>query len=144
MPNSLLKISAAVALAASTAQAQDVLTYLVEGTVEDAAFLLESAIVGEGLVIDFTSHVGEMLDRTGADMGADGSPVGAAQSFVFCSAAVSREVMEADPLNVAYCPYSVFAAEVNGRTVVGHRVYPGDSMAPVNELLARIVAAATE
>ena len=133
-----------LAFAASAAWAEEIRTYPVEGGVEDAAFLLESAIVGEGLVIDFTSHVGEMLARTGADMGAGGSPVGAAQSFVFCSATVSREVMEADPANVAFCPYSVFAAEIDGRTVVGHRIYPGDSMAPVNELLARIVAAATE
>ena len=139
-----LAICAVLSLAASAAGAQEVLTYPVDGTVEDAAFLLESAIVGEGLVIDFTSHVGEMLARTGADMGAGGSPVGAAQAFVFCSATVSREVMEADPANVAFCPYSVFAAEIDGRTVVGYRIYPGDSMAPVNELLARIVAAATE
>ena len=144
MPNPLLTVSAAVALAASAAQAQDVLTYPVDGTVEDAAFLLESAIVGEGLVIDFTSHVGDMLARTGADLGTGDSPVGDAQAFLFCSAAVSRAVTEADPLNVAYCPYSVFAAEVDGQTVIGHRIYPGDSMAPVNELLARIVAAATE
>ena len=131
-------------LAAPAAWSEEIRTYPVEGDVADAAFLLESAIVGEGLVIDFTSHVGEMLARTGADMGAGGSPVGEAQAFVFCSATVSREVMEADPLNVAFCPYSVFAAEIDGRTVVGHRIYPGDSMAPVNELLARIVAAATE
>ena len=133
-----------LALAAPAAWGEEIRTYPVEGDVADAAFLLESAIVGEGLVIDFTSHVGEMLARTGADMGAGGSPVGEAQAFVFCSATVSREVMEADPLNVAFCPYSVFAAEIDGRTVVGHRIYPGDSMAPVNELLARIVAAATE
>ena len=130
--------------AAGTASADDVTLHPFDGTVEDAAFLLESAIVGEGLVVEFTSHVGEMLERTGTDLGAGPSPVGDAQILLFCSATVSRQAMEADPVNVAHCPYSVFAAVIDGETVIGHRSFAEVSMAPVNELLARIVAAATE
>ena len=136
-------ISAAL-LAAAPSRAEDVALTPFDGTVEDAAFLLESAIIGEGLVVEFTSHVGEMLERTGADLGAGPSPVGDAQILLFCSATVSRAAMEADPTNVANCPYAVFAAVIDGETVVGHRSFPEASMAPVNELLSRIVAAAVE
>lgn len=135
----------ALGLGAGVATAQEAATVPFEGDVEDAAFAVETAIVNQGLVIDFVSHVGEMLDRTGADLGLGPSPVGAdARIFVFCSAAVSREVMEADPMNVSHCPYGIFVAELDGQTVVGRRVYAEDSMAPVNALLEGIIAEAAE
>ena len=140
----LLALWLAAMLPALPVAAEEVDLTPFDGSVEDAVFVLESAIVGEGLVVEFTSHVGEMLERTGADLGAGPSPVGDAQILLFCSATVSREVMEADPTNIANCPYSVFAAAIDGRTVIGHRTFSEASMAPVNELLARIVAAATE
>ncbi|CTQ51222.1 DUF302 domain-containing protein [Jannaschia donghaensis] len=135
----------AFALSGVAAQAQDAATVPFDGDVEDAAFAVETAIVNQGLVIDFVSHVGEMLTRTGADLGLGPSPVGeGAQIFVFCSAAVSREVMEANPMNVAHCPYGIFVAQIDGETLVGRRVYDDASMAPVNALLEGIIAEATE
>lgn len=60
-----------VALGATVAAAQDgTTTYPYDGSFEDAAFSVESAIVDQGLVIDYVSHVGEMLARTGADVAA--------------------------------------------------------------------------
>ncbi|UWQ22415.1 DUF302 domain-containing protein [Jannaschia sp. W003] len=136
---------AALALLAAPAAAQEMATAPFDGGVEDAAFAVESAIVNRGLVIDFTSHVGEMMARTGADLGLGPSPVGEeAKIFVFCSAQVSREVMEADPSNIVHCPYGIFVAELDGQTTVGRRVYADESMAPVNALLEGIVAEATE
>jgi len=45
---------------------------------------------------------------------ADPHPIGStrklytdAQAFVFCSAALSRRTMEADPANVSFCPYNM-------------------------------------
>ena len=43
-------------------------TYAFDGSFDDATFSLESAIVGRGLVIDWVSHSGEMLNRTAADV----------------------------------------------------------------------------
>ena len=135
----------ALVLATLPAAAQDVATAPFDGDVEDAAFAVEAAIVNRGLVVVYQSDVGEMLARTGADLGLGPSPVGDdARVFLFCSATVSRQVMEADPLNVANCPYAVFVAEIGGETLVGRRVYPQESMAPVNALLDGIVAEATE
>ena len=70
---------------------------------------LASAIANRGLVIDNTSHVGAMLDRTGKDLGKTKRIFGDDQGLVFsfCSAVVSRATMEADPFNIVFCPYAV-------------------------------------
>ena len=141
----LIRTMVAAMLLAAPGAAQQIAATPFDGEVEDAAFAVENAIVNQGLVIDFVSNVGEMMDRTGADLGLGPSPVGeSARVFLFCSATVSREVMEADPMNVANCPYGVFVAEIDGQPMIGHRVYDADTMGPVNALLDRIVAAATE
>ncbi len=117
-------------------------TYPFNGSFEDAAFAVENAIVGQGLVIDLVSHVGDMLNRTGADVGSDIKLFEAADIFLFCSAQVSREVMEADPMNVAHCPYGIFVAERDGEVMVGYRNYPEGEMQKVQSMLDAIVQAA--
>ncbi|MGC1495346.1 MAG: DUF302 domain-containing protein [Sulfitobacter sp.] len=114
-------------------------TYPYEGSFEDAAFSVESAIVGKGLVIDYVSHVGEMLNRTGGDVGSDVKIFEEADIFVFCSAVVSRKMMEADPMNIAHCPYGIFVADRDGSVVVGYRNYPEGPMQAVQSLLEEIV-----
>ena len=136
--------AAIAAAGAASAQSADTAAYTktVEGSFADIAFAVEQAIVSEGLVIDFTSHIGDMLERTREDVGSSTQLFTAADSFSFCSAQVSREVMEADVTNIQYCPYAVFLYETPdqpGKITVGHRVYPGETMAPVNTLLNRIV-----
>ena len=93
-------------------------TVAFDGSFEDAAFAVESAIVGQGLVIDYVSHVGEMLNRTGGDVGSSKSLFKAADVFVFCSAVISREVMEIDPMNIAHCPYGIFVAETDDGVMI--------------------------
>ncbi|MDJ1006241.1 MAG: DUF302 domain-containing protein [Paracoccaceae bacterium] len=114
-----------------------------DGSFEDAAFAVETAIVGQGLVVDYVSHVGEMLNRTGADVGSDVELFAEADIYVFCSAVVSRQVMEADPMNIAHCPYGIFVAETADGVIVGHRDFPDGPMQAVEDLLVGIVAEAT-
>lgn len=126
-------------LAASPALAADgVVTQTYDGSFEDATFSVESAILDRGLVVDHRSHVGEMLERTRAEVGGkmlfDNADV-----FLFCSATVSRQVMEADPANIAYCPYGVFVTDHDGRVEIGYREYPAGAMDAVEELLDGIV-----
>ncbi|MDT8327971.1 MAG: DUF302 domain-containing protein [Roseovarius sp.] len=136
--------AALFAMMAVPAMAQEVVTTPFNGSFEDATFAVENAIIGEGLVIDFTSHVGEMLNRTGADVGSDVKIFDAADIFLFCSAQVSREVMEADPMNIVHCPYSIFVADRGGEVVIGHRNYPQGEMQKVQVLLDGIVQSALE
>lgn len=115
--------------------------YQVESAFEDVAFALENAVIGRGLVVDHTSHVGEMLNRTAADVGAESDIYAQADVYLFCSAVVSRKMMEADPDNIAYCPYSVFLyelADAPGTVHVGYREMPEGPMQEVETLLDEI------
>jgi uncharacterized protein (DUF302 family) len=82
-------------------------TYSKRGKLEDVLEDAKLAIEGRGLVIDSHSFINRMLERTGKDVGSARKLYADAQAFVFCSAALSRRTMEADPANVALCPYSI-------------------------------------
>ena len=127
-----------LSLAAGPALAQGMTVYDVDGSFDDATFGVESAIVGRGLVVDWVSHVGEMLERTRADVGSKVVIFDNADIFMFCSASLSRKVMEADPANVAYCPYAVFVTDRDGTVQVGYRNQPEGPMQQVQALLDEI------
>lgn len=115
--------------------------YEADGDFDDATFSVESAITDRGLVIDFVSHVGDMLTRTGSDVGSQAAIFEKADIFLFCSAVVSRQVMEADPDNIAHCPYGVFVRQFpgsDGRVEIGFRNMPEGEMAVVQALLDEI------
>ena len=133
--------SAALLLVCSawSSQADDLVLHDYQGSWEDARFSVENAIVDQGLVIDYVSHVGEMLERTKEDVGSDVTLFDQADIFVFCSAKVSREVMEANPLNIAFCPYGIFVSEREGLVQIGYRSYPDGAMKKVQALLEEIV-----
>jgi uncharacterized protein (DUF302 family) len=138
MKNTIL--AGVLALVASPLMAADqAVTYPYDGSFDDAVFALENAIVGRGLVIDYVSHTGEMLARTAADVGSETKLFDAADVFLFCSAQVSREVMEADPMNIVHCPYNIFITDRDGEVSFGHRIYPEGEMQKVQTLLSEIV-----
>ncbi|APZ52331.1 DUF302 domain-containing protein [Salipiger abyssi] len=132
------KLLAMLALAAGPALAEEVVTYDTDQSFDDVTFGLESAIIDAGLVIDHVSHTGDMLERTRADVGSDVVIFDHADIYSFCSAQLSREVMEADPMNVMFCPYDIFvmvrhdAPEV---TTIGFRAYPEGEMQKIHDLL---------
>ena len=138
----LLGAAATVAIMAGAVQAQEAHSWTVEDDLENITFAVESAIMDAGLVIDHTSHTGEMLERTKEDVGATRTIFTAADIFSFCSAKVSRAVMEANPENVQFCPYTIFIyerPETPGQITVGFRDYPEGEMDMVEELLGGIV-----
>lgn len=138
-----LVTAAVLALTCASAQAgDDIITYPTESDYDGALFGVESAILDRGLVIDYVSHVGDMLARTGADVGSDVVLFDQAQVFLFCSAQLSRQVMEADPMNIGHCPYGVFVADRGGEVVIGHRSYPDGAMQQVETLLSEIATEA--
>ncbi len=103
---------------------EGVRAYQVSAEFEDVRFDLENAIVNRGLVIDYVSHIGDMLERTGQDVGSEKEVFSNAQAMLFCSADLSRKAMEADPANIAYCPYTLFVYETPGQpdmVTVGYR-----------------------
>ena len=116
-------IFALLAAGASLAIAADphpVVSYSKKAKFDEVRDDLKLAIESKGLVIDFHSFVGRMLERTGKDVGSAKKLYADAQAFVFCSAALSRKTMEADPANMSQCPYSiaVYATAADPGTVV--------------------------
>lgn len=98
---------AALCQAALAAGPPPVVTYSKVAKFEDVRDDLKSAIEAKGLVIDLHSFVNKMLERTGKDLGSTRKLYVDSQAFVFCSAALSRKTMEADPANAAMCPYAI-------------------------------------
>ena len=99
-------------------------TYSKSAKFEDVLEDLKLAIEGRGLVVDHQAFIGRMLERTGKDVGSARRLYADAQAFTFCSAALSRKTMEADPANVSLCPYgmTVYAtAQQPGTVHVSYR-----------------------
>jgi len=137
--------AAMISVLAGAVSAQDqAVTYPYDGSFDDATFAVENAIVGKGLVIDHVSHTGEMLARTARDVGSDVEIFRAADVFLFCSAVVSRKMMEADPMNIAHCPYSIFVTDIEGEVSVGYPTYPDGPMQEVQSLLDEITQSALD
>ncbi|BAQ70821.1 hypothetical protein NHU_03695 [Rhodovulum sulfidophilum] len=138
----LLTATTLAAFLAAGAVAAAPVTYTTSQSFEDVAFELENAITGRGLVIDHVSHPGEMLERTRADLGSDKTIFLNADIYSFCPAALSRKVMEIDPLNIRFCPYDIFVVQypkTPGKTTIGYSTYPEGPMKEVEELLDSIV-----
>jgi uncharacterized protein (DUF302 family) len=105
------------------------------------------AIENRGLVINFTSHIADMLDRTGADIGAAKKIFEQAEIIEFCSAGLSRKMMEADPHNIVLCPFAISVYTLPGDpggTWVAYRKPQGKSAAMVEGLLKEITAEARQ
>jgi len=103
-----------------TAQAVESYTVLfkAQGSYQDIRDNLQMAIEGKGLKITNTNHIADMLARTGKDIGETRKVYENAEQFEFCSATVSRRMMEADPHSIVMCPYSVVVYTLpNDKTV---------------------------
>lgn len=144
---------AIVSFSPLAAQASDAVTYSRTGaSYEDVRLDLESAIIAEGLKIDYTGNIAGMLDRTGKDVGSNAPVYLKAEFFTFCSAKLSRQMMEADPANMSNCPYVIFiyqrAATVKDVTVGYRKLKPEGrgkkALEEINAMLERIVKAATK
>jgi uncharacterized protein (DUF302 family) len=78
-----------------------------KGKFEDVRDDIVMAIQSRGMKINHINHISDMLNRTGEAVG-DTSPVfGMAEQIEFCKADLSRDMMQADPTNIVFCPYSI-------------------------------------
>jgi uncharacterized protein (DUF302 family) len=147
---------ALIALAAPECglRAEEIRTYAKAAAYEDVKFDLVNAIESRGLAVEFNGHLDKMLDRTGPDVGSTKEIYARAEFFTFCSAKYSRQMMEADRINIAFCPFVVFmyeAADKPRETIVGYRrpaphgsEASAKALAEVDGLLDAIVKAAAQ
>jgi|ERR1043166_5497904 uncharacterized protein (DUF302 family) len=139
----VIGVAFAVGIGAARAADREVVLHAVNGSFDSVKDKVVFAIENHGLVLNYTAHVGDMLERTGKDIGSGKKLFAQAEVLEFCSAQLSRQAMEADPHNVAFCPYAiaVYALPGNtGKAYISYRRPPGSkAMQPVARLLAEIV-----
>ncbi|MDA8129016.1 MAG: DUF302 domain-containing protein [Betaproteobacteria bacterium] len=123
----------AIACLPLSAMAADAYTVLFKthGTFQDVRDALQFAIEGKGLKINHTNNIAEMLARTGPEVGATKRVYEKGEQFEFCSAVISRQMMEADPHAMVMCPYivSVYTIPNDKNVYIAYRK-PGPTRNP--------------
>ena len=113
----------------------------------DTKEAITQAIENRGLVVNYTSHIADMLQRTGADLGTAQRIYDQAEIIEFCSASLSRRMMQADPHNIVFCPFAIAIYTLPGEkdgTWVSYRQPQGSAAALVGPLLKEITREASE
>jgi hypothetical protein len=114
----------------------------------DAAKL---AIQERGMFINQVMHLGDMLDRTGKDLGFKRKIYEQADSIQFCSAILSRKMLAEDPARIVNCPFVLAVYTLPGRpgkTYIAHRAIPPEviahspAMAEIAAMLDQVAKAA--
>jgi uncharacterized protein (DUF302 family) len=105
----------------------------IDGSFEEIRDRVVFAVESQGLVVDHTATVGDMLARTGKDLGETRPIFGKAEVLEFCSALVSRRMVQADPQLLAFCPYGIAVYTLPGdskTTYVSYRRMVTDVVSP--------------
>jgi uncharacterized protein (DUF302 family) len=111
------------------------------GEFEDIRDRVVTAIEERGLVLNYTGHIATMLERTGKDLGRTQPIYGKAEVLEFCSAALSRATMEANPHNIVFCPYAIAVYTLPaqpGRVYVSYRKPPPSGVGPSVKALREV------
>ena len=143
-----------IAQTGSMVQSGGITEYIVKAPFADVRQDLADGVINRGYKIDYVAQIGEMLARTAADVGGKNEIFENAEFIQFCSAVLSRKAMEADPVNIAFCPYILFVyerAESRGNIHVGFRHLdevgnPASktALANINKVLNEIAKEASE
>ena len=83
-------------------------SYKIEDSFENVKMDIESAVAGHGIKINNISYIGKMLARTAKDLEATEEIFHDAVAIEFCSATLSRNMMQTNPHNIVFCPYIIY------------------------------------
>ncbi len=151
----LTSILLAVSAYAVAQDGQTISVTKIEGDFEDVRERVIFAVESQGLVVDHTSDVGGMLERTGKDLGESSQIYEKAVVLEFCSAYYSRLMAEAAPELLAYCPYGISVYTLPGDAEYSYvafkriaTMFSGSEesksiLEKIDQLLATIVAEAS-
>ncbi len=110
----LLAFASGMALAAENYA----VVFKAQGNYEDVRDFIRMGIESEGLVINNVGHIADMLERTGKDIGVTRKVYEHGEQFEFCSATLSRTMMEADPHAIVLCPFIISVYKMPGDKTV--------------------------
>lgn len=123
----LAPLIAVLALSGAPASAGEAVLYESDNSFEDVLDALKLGIEERGLYINNVMNMGEMLARTGKDLGAGEVIFTRAESVEFCSAVLSRQMTAEEPGRVINCPFIIAVYTLPDRpdvTFVAHRAIP--------------------
>lgn len=146
----LLGLSSLFPAQADTTIQTDLKVIQVSGNYAQLREELELAITERGLVISKVLRIADMLQRTADSMG--GKPLyDKGESLLFCSAALSYQMMIVNPDYIALCPFKITIYTVAATPGVVYLSYPVNTaphhektqqaLHAINQLLAEIVQA---
>ena len=92
---------------------QDVRRYRVTAEFSELEAFLKDAIAEQGIKISNISHIGNMLARTGQDIGSAKPVYRHGKAIEFCSAKLSRLMLESNPHDIIFCPYIIYIYELS-------------------------------
>lgn len=134
--SSLKRLACVLALSLATIQTARAgggyAVYESSAAFEDVIEGLKAAIQDRGMYINNVMHMGEMLERTGKDLGLGDAVYAKAESIEFCSAPLSHKMTAEDPARIVNCPFIASAyvlVKEPGKTYVVHREIPADQVA---------------
>jgi uncharacterized protein (DUF302 family) len=144
----MLKLFKAIALliigfacGSVSAAATEVTLQSVKGGFDDVKERVVMAIENRGLVLNYTAHISNMLERTGKDIGRERQIYIKAEVLEFCGAGVSRSAMEADSRNIVFCPYAIAVYTLPndpGKVYVSYRKPPATGPAQSAKALREV------
>lgn len=111
---------------------------------------LELAITERGLVISKVLLIADMLQRTGSSVGSTKKIYEQGETLTFCSAVLSRQMMELNPEYIAFCPFKISIYNLPAQPHTVYFTYPivtlpsekeQATMQAINQLLVDIVQA---
>jgi uncharacterized protein (DUF302 family) len=85
----------------------DIKTITIKGDYADIKETLEMAITDRGMVISKVFFIADMLQRTGKVVGATNLVYVNGEILSFCSARLSRKMMQANPEYISICPFKI-------------------------------------
>ncbi len=102
--------------------------------------LVKAGIEGKGLKINHKNFIADMLDRTGKDLGFTKQVYVNGEQYEFCSATLSRQMMEADPHAISLCPFiiNVYTLPNDSNVYVSYRKPPATKNQALKKTLAEI------
>lgn len=143
----ILALCALLCLPLSTLAAESyVVLFKTQGAYQDVRDSLEAAIEGKGLKVNHSNKIAAMLDRTGKDLGASKRVYEEAEQLEFCSATLSRQMMEADPHAIVMCPYivAVYTVPNDKHVYLAYRKPPATRNPELKKALAGVEKMLTE
>lgn len=123
-----------------------IVKFQTHGKFQDVRDMVAMAIEGKGLKITHSNYIADMLERTGKDLGATKQVYEFGEQMEFCSATVSRVMMEADPHAMVLCPYSISVYKIpkDEYIYVSFRKPPASKNPALKKALAEVEKLLTE